>query len=365
MARPRIDDVARRAGVSKTSVSFAFNQPDNLKAETRDRILAAASELGYRPSPIARRLASQRTDQIGLVVPQPTHEVFANPFLPELLRGIGDTCDAEGISLVIVPPVGGSIARAVEGAVVDGLILLGLEPDHVELELVQRSGMPVVALDVDAWAEAHVIAIDDAGGTGEAAEHLYGLGHRDVAVVLISPHPDAGVDEKGGISARRLEGLESGFQRAAAAADGEGGADVRLRVVSSTVSEDGGRAAFHELMADGLPTAIVAITDITAIGILLAARESGISVPDELSVVGYDDVPAAAWTSPPLTTIHQPIREKGRLAARRLVDLLRHRDDRVPATELLATRLVVRASTAPVNASRRLAPVGGGGVADP
>ena len=118
LARPRIDDVSRRAGVSKTSVSFAFNQPENLNPATRDRILAVASELGYRPSPIARRLARRRTDQIGLVVPQSTHDIFANPFLPELVRGIGDVCDAEGIAVVIVPPVSGSIARAVDAALV-------------------------------------------------------------------------------------------------------------------------------------------------------------------------------------------------------------------------------------------------------
>lgn len=366
MARPRIDDVARAAGVSKTAVSFAFNQPDNLNAATRERILAAAAELGYLPSPIARRLASRRTDQIGLVVPQATHHVFANPFLPELLRGIGDVCDAEGISLVIVPPVGGSIARAVEGALVDGLVLLGLEPDHVELELVRKSGMPVVALDVDSWEDAGVISVDEAGGADAAARHLYTLGHRDVAVVLIAEHPDSGVDESRGISARRLRGIRDGFD---AAARETGGAEVHVRILSSTVSEDGGRAAFAELQADGLPSAIIAITDITAIGILLAAREAGISVPDTLSVVGYDDVPASAWTQPALTTVHQPIREKGRLAAQRLVDLLRGREGRQPSTELLATRLVVRGSTAPATAGRhpsdaRASP-GGGGVAHP
>ena len=111
MARPRIEDVAERAGVSKTAVSFAFNQPEHLNETTRDRILLIAEELGYRPSPIARRLARQRTDQIGLVVPQSTHDIFANPFLPELVRGIGDVCDGEGIAVVIVPPVRGSIAR--------------------------------------------------------------------------------------------------------------------------------------------------------------------------------------------------------------------------------------------------------------
>jgi alanine racemase len=364
VAKPRIDDVAKRAGVSKTAVSFAFNQPDHLRAATRDRILAAAEDLGYRPSPIARRLAARRTDQIGLVVPQPTHDVFANPFLSELLRGLGDVCDPEGMSLVIVPPAGGSIARAVEGALVDGLVLLGLEPDHAELELVRRSGMPVVALDVDAWGDADVIAIDDPGGGRDVAEHLYALGHRDIVVVLIAEHPELGVDERSGISARRLRGIRDGFRAAAAANNGDA---VRLRVASSPVSEEGGRATFADLYADGLPSAIIAINDVTAIGILVAAREFGLSVPDDLSIVGYDDIPAAAWTAPALTTVHQPIREKGRLAARRLVDRLRDGDGRGPITEVLPTRLVVRGTTARARTSvqSRRDRAGEGGAAEP
>lgn len=344
MARPRIQDVAARAGVSKTAVSFAFNQPEHLNQATRERIMAAAAELGYRPSPIARRLAARRTDQIGLVLPQPTHDAFANAFIPELLRGIGDVCDERGVSLVIVPPAGGSLARAVEGALVDGLILLGLAPDHPELELARRAGLPVVALDVDDWGGTDVVAIDDAGGGATAAEHLYRLGHRDVAVVLIAEHPDAALDELAGISGRRLAGIRDGFGRARREANG---GPVRLRVLSAGVSEEGGRAAFAELAESRLPTAVLAITDMTAIGILLAAADAGVRVPEELSVVGFDDIPAAGWTAPRLTTVHQPIREKGRIAARRLIDLTRQPDGHRPTIERLPTRLVVRGSTAP------------------
>ena len=353
MPRPRIQDVAARAGVSKTAVSFAFNQPDHLNETTRERILAAAAELGYRPSPIARRLAARRTDQIGLVLPQPTRDAFANAFIPELLRGIGDVCDERGVSLVIVPPAGGSLSRAVEAALVDGLILLGLAPDHPQLELARRAGLPVVALDVDGWSDADVVAIDDAGGAQAAAEHVYRLGHRDVAVVLIAEHPDAALDELSGISGRRLAGIRAGFDAARAEADR---GPVRLRVLSAPVSEEGGRAAFAELSADALPTAVLAITDMTAIGVLNAAADAGVRVPDELSVVGFDDIPAASWTSPRLTTVHQPLREKGRLAARRIIDLTRTTDGHAPTTERLPTRLVVRGSTAPPRGEGGAAP---------
>ena len=358
MARPRIGDVAERAGVSKTAVSFAFNRPERLNEATMARILAVAEELGYRPSPIARRLTARRTNQIGLVVPQSTHDIFANPFLPELIRGIGDICDAQGIAVVVVPPVRGSIATAIEGALVDGLILLGLEADHPQLRIVRRGGIPVVALDVGSWDGAPVIATDDAGGARAAAEHLASLGHTDVGIVLIAGHPDSAVDETAGISARRMSGIRAGFRL-----DDDGNGPVRLRIVSAPVSEEGGRAAFAALAEDGLPTAVIAMSDVVAIGVMNAASDAGMRLPDELSVVGFDDIPAAAWTTPRLTTVHQPIRDKGRRAAEELITRIRARRPIDHRTDVLPTRLVVRGSTAPAPDSARdgAAMDGGGG----
>jgi alanine racemase len=360
VARSRIDDVARRAGVSKTSVSFAFNQPDNLNAATRDRILAVADELGYRPSPIARRLARRRTDQIGLVVPQSTHDIFANPFLPELVRGIGDVCDAEGIAVVIVPPVGGSIARAVDAALVDGLILLGIVPDHPDLAVVRRSGTPLVGLDMDVDTGFDVIGIDDEAAAADAARHLLALGHRNVAIVLIAEHPDSPIDEQHGMSARRLRGARRGLGIHGRRRGSAG--HVRLRVLSTTVSEEGGRAALHALLADGdLPTAVMTMSDVTAIGMMGAAADAGLAVPHDLTIVGFDDIPAASWTTPRLTTIHQPIREKGRRAAHRLIAAIRSGSDHHPEVELLPTRLVVRESSSIPRDHEVPEPVTGGG----
>lgn len=364
MARSRIEDVARRAGVSKTSVSFAFNQPENLNAATLERILAAADELGYRPSPIARRLVRRRTDQIGLVVPQSTHDIFANPFLPELVRGIGDVCDEEGIAVVIVPPVKGSIKRAVDAALVDGLILLGLVPDHPQLSMIRQTGTPLVGLDTQEFESVDVIRIDDVSGASLAAEHLHALGHRAVAVVLIAEHPDSPVDEHHGISARRLAGARRGF---GLDRDGDETRDgtVRLSVLSTTVSVEGGRAVLDAILADpSPPTAVMTMSDITAIGIMSAALDAGLDVPGDLSIVGFDDIPAAAWTTPRLTTVHQPIREKGRRAAHRLISAIRDGATHSPVVEVLPTRLVVRGSTSPPRHRDASGPRSGGGVAE-
>jgi len=368
VARPRIEDVAERAGVSKTAVSFAFNQPEHLNEATRDRILQVAEELGYRPSPIARRLAAQRTDQIGLVVPQSTHDIFANPFLPELVRGIGDVCDGEGIAVVIVPPVRGSIARSVEGALVDGLILLGLPSDHPELSKVRRGGLPVVALDVEAFGNAAVIAVDDTAGAEMAARHLAELGHRDIAVVLIAAHVDSPVDEHAGIIMCISFGIRAGF---GLAPEQDSDGVTALRVLSTGVSEEGGRAAFDALAEGGpLPTAVMCMSDVTAIGLMNAAIDAGLRLPEDLSLTGFDDIPAASWVQPRLTTVHQAIREKGRLAAARLIEAIREKGERQASIEILPTRLVVRGSTAPPRRhdqsidprpTRSAAPVGVGG----
>lgn len=358
MARPRIGDVARLAGVSKTAVSFAFNQPDHLNEATRDRILAIATELGYRPSPLARRLTRHRTDQIGLVVPQATHEIFANPFLSELVRGLGDECDAEGISLVIVPPVAGSLARSIAGALVDGLVLLGLSPHHPQLDELRRVDLPVVALDVELWEGMNVIRIDDEGGGRSVGEHLRALGHRDVAAVLIAEDPGSRLSGAAGISGRRLAGLRDGLGLPPNV-DEAGG--LRVRIVDAVISIDGGRAAFDLLVDAGLPTAIFAVSDLIAIGVLLAAADAGIRVPEELSIVGFDDIPAASWTAPRLTTVYQPIRQRGRQAARVLIDRIRSDGTHRPISEQLGTRLVVRETTAPPRRAPPPAPEGGGG----
>lgn len=344
MPRVRIDDVAREAGVSKTTVSFAFNQPGNVKVETRERILRVAAGLGYRPSPLARRLMARRTGQIGLVIPQRIHEVFVNPFMSELVSGIGEACDEEGLSLVIVPPRGGSLAKAVNDALVDGLILLGLNPGHPDLADVRRTGLPVVALDVEGWDDVDVVSIDDASGAREAAAHLYALGHRRPAVLLIAPYVDTPGTARRGISGRRLAGIRAGFGLDAEQDENE---EVALRLGAAAVSEQGGRDAFRALWAFGLPTSVMAMSDITAIGVMAAAADAGMRIPDDLSVTGFDDVPAAGWTTPGLTTVQQPIRSKGREAAKRLVAGIGAGDGARPSALRLPTRLIIRGSTAP------------------
>src|SRR6202035_555383 len=178
MSRVTIADVASAAGVSKTAVSFAFNNPERLGQATLERVLGVAHDLGYAPHPAARALSMRRSGTIGVLIPQRLSTVFANPFLSELMQGLGEICEKHDLALLLVPPLDGSLEGAIRQASVDGFVSLGLGPDDRALETLDRLGIPTVLVDSDASPKHPAVNVDDAGGAEAAARHLLGLGHR-------------------------------------------------------------------------------------------------------------------------------------------------------------------------------------------
>ena len=354
--RARIADVAREAGVSKTAVSFAFNNPERLNAETAARIRDVADALGYRPHPVARMLTQKQTMTIGLLTPQILNVLFANPFFPTLYGGVAEVADQAGYGLLFVSPLHGSLMRALGRATVDGFVAVGLSEDHPEVEQIRRAGLPMVLVDGYAFPEHGSVESKDEIGARAAARHLLALGHRDFAVVGVEPPymPDS-IDQTPGptetVVSRRIAGYRQGLEL--------GG--VRLpdeRIVVGPVTFDGGAAAFHRIWEDGLrPTAILCMSDVMAIGVVAAARELGLHVPQDLSVVGWDDLEIAAHSNPPLTTIHQPIAQKGEEAARLLLRMIANPNER-PGHRLLDTRFIIRASTGPAPHRTKLGALG-------
>jgi len=331
--RVTIADVAGAAGVSKTAVSFAFNNPEKLGQATLERVLHVAHELGYTPHPAARALSLRRSGTIGVLIPQRLSTVFANQFLSELFQGLGELVEEHDLSLLLVPPLAGSLEGAIRQASVDGFISLGLSPDDEALATLERIGIPTVLIDSEASPAHPAVNVDDAGGAESAARHLLELGHRQLAVILLPPtHAQAGPTPT---AARRLVGYKAGL----AAFD----APPPYTVTAGATMAAGARAFDSFPKGRRRPTGVLAMSDMAAIGVLGAAEAAGIRVPDDLSVVGYDDLPMAAWTSPPLTTVRQPIVEKGRLAARLLIQRLQGKA--VTSPPPLATNLVVRGST--------------------
>ncbi|HEX4838787.1 MAG TPA: LacI family DNA-binding transcriptional regulator, partial [Solirubrobacteraceae bacterium] len=149
MSRVTIADVATAAGVSKTAVSFAFNNPERLAHATLERVLGVAHELGYAPHPAARALSTRRSGTIGVLIPQRLSTVFANPFVSELIQGMGELCEKHDLTLLLVPPLDGSLESAIRHASVDGFVSLGLSPGDRALEVIDGLGIPTVLVDSD------------------------------------------------------------------------------------------------------------------------------------------------------------------------------------------------------------------------
>ncbi len=339
MAKVTITDIAKRAGVSKTSVSFAFNRPEQLSEATLQHILSVAEEMGYDPDPTASNLKTRQTGCIGLLLPQPLPLIARNPHMSGFIEGVGTTCHEAGLSLMLVPPLKGNLRRAIVRAAVDGFLTLGLETFRATMVLLQQRGTPFVMVDSDPEPGTACVNIDDEVGGYAAMSHMVGLGHRQIAILGIRSGHYGHYDEYAGTVRRRINGYLRAVAEAGLSIDGQ-----HVRLIECTCDMEGGYEAFHTLWhMRWRPTAIVAMADVIAIGALHAARELGVNIPGDISLIGYDDIPASALTSPALSTIRQPIVEKGMIAAQLL---MKHIDQEEPDMEhvLLPVELIQRDS---------------------
>jgi Transcriptional regulators len=346
MARRRItiQDVADRAGVSKSAVSLAYNDSRKLSEATLQNIMRAAQELGYSQDPAARMLRTQRTDSLGLLLPQQLDKVLENPYYTQFLQGIGQTCQQEGLTLLLVPPLRGSMLKAIPYAAVDGFIVCGLEYDRGEVTALRQRGIPFVLVDSELHEGVPSVDVDEAEGIRDLVDYLLRQGHRRIAFIAIETDTPGGYANWRGPVKRRMQGATESLARHGLTPESQG-----ITVIETPCTRAGGVAAFRALWAQSeRPTAMVAFSDVIAFGILDAAREAGVDVPKELSVSGFDDLSEASWTTPSLTTIRQPIATKGRLAAEYLVESIT--SENVADTghqQRLATVLLLRGSTGP------------------
>ncbi|HEY0735300.1 MAG TPA: LacI family DNA-binding transcriptional regulator [Herpetosiphonaceae bacterium] len=336
MPRVTISDIARAAGVSQTAVSFAFNSPSRLSPATVSRILAVANELGYAPNPLSRGLVAGRTGMLGVVVPQSLDTIYANPFFATLFRGIGSICDEHNLGLLTLSPHNHSLEQSIARAPVDGFIIVGLNEQHHEVMPLRKRSIPFVIVDGDAETAPSVNSEDEISAYASAA-HLLKQGHREV-MILAFETPERHLDNIFyGVGARRTWG----YQRAFAEYDLAWPGGAFLPTIGSI---EGGARRFAAAWDDGhRPTAVLAASDVIALGVLQAARQRGLHIPGDLEVIGYDDIPLAALACPALSTVHQPIVEKGRRAAELLVAALN--GDRGAEQLMLESQLILRETT--------------------
>ncbi len=332
-----VADVARLAGVSSMTVSKALNGRDRISEHTRARVIEAAGQLGYVANAAARSLRGGRTDILGLLV-----QDLSNPYFAEIVRGASEAIRERGLDLVLYtssndPERERARVATLSSGVSDGLIIVAPHGSPGLLGQLQYSRAPVVLINAWNVGDLPTVNPENLLGARAATEHLLALGHRRIG--FVTGRPDSALSPERPDGALRLEGYQAALAAAGLPFD-----PALLHPGGLHVPQ--GRGAGHALLdLPQPPSAIFAANDFCAFGVIEAARERGLRVPGDLSVVGFDDVPMAGQVRPALTTVHHPLHDLGHQAATLLLDLLagttqeRHIE--------LPSRLVVRDSTGP------------------
>ena len=334
--RPTINDVARHAGVSKATVSAVLNN-GAVKAATRERVTAAMEMLNYRPTQPAGRAATRKIKSIGLVIKE-----IDNPYYAEVVLGARSIADEHGYAVVVASSEGayGAEHRAVallQASDVDGLIAMPVLDEHADLSHffdLKRRNVPFVLLEDVRGVRASLVDVDNVEGASRAVEHLIALGHTHIAH-FAGPGYSMHTEE-------RIHGV----RRACS------GSRMILRhediVVAGAHLEDGYRAGlayFAERDAAERPTGVTCYNDLVAIGLCRALRELGLRIPEDVSVVGFDDIPLAEYLAVPLTTVRVPKFRMGQIATEMLIRHIESKEIVPPQKVYLDAELVVRQST--------------------
>jgi LacI family transcriptional regulator len=324
-----IRDVAREAGVSVATVSRVFNNSGPVRGDTRERIAEVARRLRYSPNSAARSLSTRQTETIGVLLPDLYGEFFS-----EVIRGIDQLVQRRGWHLLVSSSHNErseivAALRAMRGRV-DGLLVMSPDLDARALSENLPANLPVVMLNCEADDRSHdSFNIDNCGGAMAVTRHLLQLGHERIGVIT---GPARNHDAR-----ERLRGVRAVLEAAGRTWD-------EAWVAEGDFSEESGYQAATTLLGGARPTALIAANDSMAIGALAALAHAGVRVPEQVAVVGFDDIPIARYVSPPLTTVRVSIPELGSRAAARLLEALEQGPGRTRKQQLLPTELVIRRS---------------------
>jgi LacI family transcriptional regulator len=334
--RPTQQQIAEAAGVSRTTVSFVLNNVPGVKIspETRQRVLDVAERLNYYPDATARRLASGQTHTIALVLHQGPSPAYGDAFLPQMLQGVSQAARQQGYHVLFYPidPKEDSISyvKLARGRHADGLILSGPRLDDTPLLELYDEGYPIVLQGQLPDTKLSFVDVDNVRGAELAVEHLVGLGHRRVGMVTNAPLTYTAARQ-------RLDGYRQTLERYGIACE-------MSWVCEGHFDEESGEQAVKALLGEDLGlTALFVASDAVAYGVLRALRRQGIRVPDDIALVGFDDIPTSRYVFPSLTTVRLPAFGLGWAAADLLIRLINHKE--IEETQvILDTELVIRRS---------------------
>lgn len=348
-SRVTLQTIADRVGVSRMTVSNAFSRPDQLSATLRERILAAAQELGYvGPDPAARALARGTTGAVGILLTESLRYAFTDVVATSFLGAIAGELAPTGLALTLLGSGDNGEIVPARDVAMDGALVYSCDPTSAAVDWLIRRRLPLVYVDQVPAAGIPCVNVADRSGARAVARHVVELGHRMVGLMMSGVHGPYGIIDdpssfpEGYASRQRLLGWQdvlsaAGARVTVARSPGEG--VERVRAIARTL-----------LGGDEPPTAVLCFSDAVAYGVIRAADDLGMRVPADVSVTGFDDSPLAAQGRPALTTVRQDVEEKGRAAAAALTTAIGHAKAGTTGEAphiLLPTELVVRDSTAP------------------
>lgn len=328
-------DVAKLAGVSRSTVSFVLNDVDmQISEETKQRVLSAASELGYAPDAAAQALVSRRARIVGLVLIRTPHHIDADIFLTQVLDGLIQTTQKHSMRLLLdlveQSTSDATYLEMIQSKRIDGLIISGPRTENTALCSLVEEGFPLVLMGQLPDPDFCYVDIDNRAAARMAVEHLVGLGHRRIGCIT-----NAHISYTAAIE--RLQGYRDALEVH----------NIRYRdewVRYGDFTPDSGHEQMSGLLdRSELPSAVFVASDVVAFGAMAAIRERGLRIPEDMAVVGFDDVPFARYFTPPLTTAHLPAADLGRQAGEMLIKLIRG-DSLAERHILLDTQLMVRES---------------------
>lgn len=328
-----IKDIAREAGVSVATVSRALTEKDGMSEETRERILQIAQGLNYYPNLRARGLVAKRQDVLGIIIPRTSEFAFSNPFYAEILKGIGKKARESGQYFLISFQGEEGYVRMYQHGLAAGIIVVANRIDDPRLDEAWKMKVPIVLIPgFPRKQQIPSVDGDSVEGGFKAVSYLAELGHQRIAF-LNGPSNSK-------YSIERLAGYRKALSKN----------HLPFRkewIYEFDATQEGGYEGMKKFLSmDEVPTAVLVINDFSAMGALRAAKEMGYRVPEDVSIIGYGDVPFASMTDPPLTTIRSPYQEMGHEAAHMLVRLIHGK--RLSRKHLvLPVELIVRESTAP------------------
>ncbi len=327
-----LEEIAKQAGVSRSTVSRVLNQHPNVSESARERVLAVTQRLDFHPNILARSLAGGRTRVLGLVIPMGVTTLFADPYFPVLIQGIASACNARDYSVMLwlaePEQERRMIQKLLQGGMIDGVIVASMLINDPLISALTERKMPFILMGRHPTDQrVSYVDVDNRNSAREMVAYMLRLGYRRIATITGPHNMIAGAD--------RLEGYQVALRERGIPVD-------PALICSGDFSEAGGYSAMQHLLPHE-PDAVFCASDMMAYGALRAIKEAGKRVPADIGLAGFDDMPLSARTEPPLTTVRQPIHRSGAVMAETLIDLIEEGESR-PRRVILPTELVIRGS---------------------